>query len=148
MSKHYTFIPLSNICLCLHHLVSACMYMHWCVHMHVLVCTQAYACAGVHTCMCICWYAHIHVHVLLCTQACTCPCVHTCMCMCWCARWCAHIHVKTDGQPWVSSLRSYPPYFLSQVSLTDPDLLPELYKNFIVLAISPSLFPTPKAFII
>lgn len=141
-----TSIPLSSI-------LFMSTWFCECVHIHVLVCTHAGTCADVYTCLYTCRCVHVHVHVLVCTDPCTRTDVYTCMYMCWYAHGvymcrCAHMHMKADGQPWVSFLGSYPPWFLKHMSLTDPELFPEQYKNFNDLAVSPVLFPTPKGFII
>lgn len=71
---------------------------------------------------CVCMVLWVHV--------CTCAGVYTCTYMCWCV----YMHVKADDQPWVSFLRSYPPCFLSHMSLIDLDLLPELCKTLTLLS--------------
>lgn len=81
------------------------VFVHSCYHfLQMLLKIYFLACACVHVCECMC------VEVTVCVPMCMTLCVYKWLCMC--------VHVKSKGQPWVSSLGRHSHCFYETGSLT------------------------------
>jgi hypothetical protein len=107
-----------RLCVCVMHVLCACVYV--CMHVHVCVCVCMHVCVCilVRVCVCVCIRVRVCVCVCICVRVCVCVCMHVRVCVCVCIRVCVCVCVCAgQGLPLLSSLGILSPSLREHFSL-------------------------------